>query len=273
VDLAYATRSTQHKLDLHLPTVGKAPFPVVVWIHGGAWLNGDKRLAPSASQLHLLKYGVAVASVNYRFSSQALFPAQIQDVKAAVRWIRGNAKKYGLDTARVAAWGSSAGGYLAALLGTSGGVASLSDLTLGNPTMSDRVTAVVDFYGPAEFLTLDAEMKAIRCPLAGGIGFNSPKSPPSLLLGAAIQTVPARAASANPATYIDAKDPPFLIQHGSADCQIPRQQSANLQARLVKALGTGKVIFQLLPGAGHGGAAFYKLSNTTFVATWLKAKM
>ena len=140
-DLAYATLGGRPlQLDLYIPATGSGPYPLVIWIHGGGWSGGDKALGPGASALKLLPRGIAVASINYRLTSQAgqwgsfpvIFPAQINDVKGAVRWLRANAGTYNLDASRFGSWGSSAGGHLSALIGTSGGVAALEGNVGGN---------------------------------------------------------------------------------------------------------------------------------------------
>ena len=147
-DLVYARAGAKDLLlDLYLPEGAPRPLPLVVWIHGGGWRNGAKEQTPAR---RLVERGYAVASINYRLSGEAIFPAQIHDCKAAVRWLRANAAKYGLDAGRVAAWGSSAGGHLVALLGTSGGIMELEG-GLGNADQSSRVQAVVDFFGPHGF--------------------------------------------------------------------------------------------------------------------------
>src|SRR5262249_35630047 len=155
--LAYATVGGRDLLlDLYLPSAGPGPFPVVVWIHGGAWLTGSRFPAPNAAQLTSL--GFAVASVDYRLTSQAgqwgaepvIFPAQIHDVKGAVRWLRANAATYNLDPARFGCWGSSAGGHLAALLATSGDVPALEGTVGGNAGFSSAVQACADFFGPTD---------------------------------------------------------------------------------------------------------------------------
>ena len=151
LDIAYATTSTAQKLDVYLPE-GNGPFPVILSIHGGAFKAGDKRDGQLMPMLEGLKRGYAVVSINYRLSPEAIFPAQIYDVKAAVRWIRANAKQYKFNPDKIAAWGGSAGGTLTALVGTSGDVKELEDLSLGNPTQSSRVQAVVDWFGQTDFL-------------------------------------------------------------------------------------------------------------------------
>ena len=272
-DLAYANRSPSEKLDLYLPTVGTPPYPVVVWIHGGGWWSGDKGLPVGSPQFQLLKNGIAIASANYRLSTQAKFPAQIQDLKAVVRWLRANSAKYKLNSAKIGAWGKSAGGHLAALLGTSGGVTTLTDLSLGNAGQPDHVSAVVDFSGPVNFLTMDTQLKQLGCPKYNGTGHNAASSPPSSLMGAAIQTIPAKVATANPETYVTANDPPFLIQHGGADCIVPSLQSANLRTRLTTAIGASKISYTVFSGAGHTNGPFFTQSNINLIVNWFKTRL
>lgn len=244
-DLVYAGLSDKNRLDLYVPN-GAGPHPLVVWVHGGGWQSGDKAQTPA---LFLAERGYAVASVNYRLSGEAIFPAQIHDVKAAVRWLRANAADYSLDPARIAAWGSSAGGHLVALLGTSGDVAALEDLSMGNAAYSSRVRAVVDWYGATDLLQMDAQLQP---PCRGN--HNAADSAESRLIGCAIQTCPEAAARANPITYVSADDPPFLLHHGTADCTVPPGQSQLLYAALQGA-SVPATLYQL-EGAGHGGPAF-----------------
>lgn len=265
-DLAYATSSPAQKLDIHVPDSGAGPFPVIVHIHGGAFMSGDKADRQVTPVLAAIERGYAVVSINYRLSGEALFPAQIHDVKAAIRWIRANAAQYGLDPTRIAAWGGSAGGHLAALAGTSGGIASLEDPSLGNPEQSSGVQAVVDWFGPIDFLQMDPQFRA------SGIGrpdHSAATSPESRLLGGALADVPDRVAAANPATYITADDPPFLVQHGTRDPLVPTQQSARFAAALQEVLGADRVTLELLDGAGHGGAAFSTPRNLSTVLDFL----
>ena len=228
-------------LDLYLPDGQAAPVPVIMWVHGGAWRKGDKsgvRLLP-----HLLSRGYAMASINYRLSQEAIFPAQIYDCKAAVRWLRANAGAYGLDPARIGAWGSSAGGHLVALLGTSGGVAELEGAG-GNPGFSSRVQAVCDWFGPSDFLRMD--------DTPGNMMHDAPDSPESQLVGGPIQENPDAVARANPITYISGDEPPFLIMHGDQDRTVPPAQSQLLYDALRAACAD--VALHFLAGAGHGTA-------------------
>jgi acetyl esterase/lipase len=227
----------RHKLDLYLPEKADGPLPVIVWVHGGAWRAGSKENCPAVP---LATKGYAVASINYRLSQNAIFPAQIEDCKAAVRWLRAHAKKYGLAPDRFGAWGASAGGHLVALLGTSGGVKELEGKG-GNLDRSSRVQAVVDWFGPTDFTKM-------------GGSHNSPKSPESLLIGGPVQENKAKAAKANPITYVGEGPPPFLIMHGTKDPAVPFSQSELLAEALKKA--GAEVTLVPLEGAGHGGPAF-----------------
>jgi len=200
LDIPYATRSAAQKLDIYLPERGTGPFPVIVSIHGGAFMGCDKSDAQVQPMLRGLERGYAVVAVNYRLSWEARFPAMVHDVKAAVRWIRANAPGYGFDPLRIAAWGGSAGGYLAAMLGTSAGVPELEDLTLGNPTHSSAVQAVVAWYAPTDFLQMDAQLIEAGMPPAPGERHNGANSPESLLLGEQITRIPERVRAANPET-------------------------------------------------------------------------
>jgi acetyl esterase/lipase len=238
-DLPYVTGGHERqKLDLYLPKSEKK-LPVIIWIHGGAWLAGSKA---DGVPLDYVADGYAVASINYRLSQDAVFPAQIQDCKAAVRSLRANAQKYNLDPNRFGAWGSSAGGHLAAMLGTTGDV---NTFDLGeNLSVSSRVQAVVDYFGPTDFL----QMEAHRLP--SGMIHNSPDSPESKLIGGNIQDNPEKVAKANPITYITKDDPPFLIIHGDKDPLVPHHQSELLEAALKKE-GV-PVSFYTVKGGGHG---------------------
>jgi acetyl esterase/lipase len=261
-DVAYASTSAAQKLDIYLPT-GSGPFPVVIDIHGGGFAAGDK--ANPAAGDELLAAGYAVASVNYRLSGEAQFPAQIQDIKAAVRFLRANAAKYNLDPNRFAAFGQSAGGNLAATLGTSCGVAALEGADLGNADQSSCVQAVVDWFGPTDFLQMDKQFTGTTCP----VNHDAANSPESMLLGAAIQTVPDKAKAANPITYVSAKAPPFLIQHGTADCNVPPQQGQLLYDALKPLIGADEVTLTFLEGAGHGGSQFTDAANMKLVTDFL----
>ena len=266
-DVAYAATSATQKLDVYVPE-GDGPFPVVIDLHPGGFMVGDKSNPAAADEL--LAAGYAVVSPNYRLSGEATFPAPIQDAKAAVRWVRANAEQYRLDPERIAAFGQSAGGNLAALLGTSCGAAELEGAELGNADQSSCVQAVVDWFGPIDFLTMDEQFAGTSCPAT----HDAADSPESKLLGGPVQTLPDAAKVANPITYVSPKAPPFFIQHGTADCNVPPQQSQQLYDALVQAIGAEKVSLTLIEGAGHGGPQFTETANLEkmleFLDTYLR---
>ena len=248
-DLQYAYLSAKNRLDLYLPNWHERR-PLIVWVHGGAFRMGDKADG-IGFVLDLRERGYAVASVNYRLSDEALFPAQIHDVKAAVRWLRAHADQYRLDPDRFGAWGPSAGGHLVAMLGTSAGVAELEGAALGNDEQSSTVQAVVDWFGPTDFLQME------RQAVPGSTFRHDPAdSPESQLVGGPIQQRPAEVARANPITYVtrNRPTPPFLIQHGTRDPLVPPGQSQLLYDALVAAGKQAQL--DLLEGEGHGGGYF-----------------
>lgn len=244
-NLAYVKQGHErHRLDLYLPPSqpSATALPLIIWVHGGGWKNGSKDRFAHLNAL--LERGFAVASINYRLSHHAIFPAQIHDCKAAVRFLRKNAKRFGLDPRKFGVWGSSAGGHLVALLGTSGEVSELEG-NLGTVGVSSRVQAVCDWFGPTDLLKMNQQAGA-----AGKINHDAPNSPESLLVGAPIQEVPEKTGKINPLEYVTADDPPFLIMHGDQDRLVPFQQSQMLNDALKAAdVSTTLVIVQ---GAGHG---------------------
>jgi acetyl esterase/lipase len=242
IDLVYAQAGTHTLLlDLFLPG-GKGPYPLIIWIHGGAFRSGSKETNRAK---RMVKQGYAVASINYRLSQVAIFPAQVHDCKAAVRWLRANAATYKLDADRFGVWGGSAGGYLAAMVGIAHDIPELEG-DLGNREISSHVHAVCDWYGPSDFLRMN--------DVPGTMDHNAPDSPESQLLGAPIQQNPDLVAKANPITYItkqNAKDlPPFLIMHGTTDLTVLPNQSQLLHDALIQAGAESTLV--MLRGLGHG---------------------
>ena len=248
-DLPYVERGDPAQvLDLYLPQPpGDKKWPLIIWIHGGAWKAGDK-LNGSANQM--ATHGYAVACVEYRFSQNAVFPAQIQDCQAAVRWLRANAKTYQLDPDHFGAWGSSAGAHLAALLGTAGGTNAFPAIG-GNDDQSDRVQAVCDYFGPSDFTAVIDQ--AAKEQVKNVFHFNGPGDPYSALIGGPLGDNEASRA-VSPVHYISPDDPPFIIFHGTADPLVPLAQSVELDAALRRAGITS--VFTRVPGAGHGGPEF-----------------
>ena len=233
-DLAYvADGDESHKLDLFVPEKADGPLPLVIWVHGGGWQKGSKEGCPPLRNGYVGR-GYAVASLNYRISSQATFPAQIEDCKAAIRWLRAHAKEYNLDPNRFGAWGSSAGGHLVALLGTSSDAKAFD--VGANLDQSSRVQAVCDYYGPTDFSAI------VTTPVANAAE--------SKLLGGPIAENQDKAKRANPITFVSRDNPPFLIVHGDKDSTVPINQSQLLFDALKQA-GVS-VRFHTVKGAGHG---------------------
>lgn len=256
-DVNYAGDSNAfHKLDIYLPEVEKPAYPVVIAVYGSAWFsNNSKGSVLGNIGKPLLEAGYAVIAPNHRSSNDAKFPAQINDIKAVVRFVRANAEKYKLDSSFVAITGFSSGGHLAALTGTSGSVGSFTvgsesaDLEgkVGeNTAFKSSVDAVVDWFGPTDFLKMDS--------CGSSMAHNPANSPESNLIGGAIQENKDKCALANPITYVNAGNPPFLILHGDEDPLVPHCQSEMLYNALQKA-GV-KSEFILVPGGKHGPGLF-----------------
>jgi acetyl esterase/lipase len=236
----------RQKLDLYLPSPPvvrvrarppaegyKERLPLIIFIHGGGFFAGSKDLA---APVEFVAQGYAVASIDYRLSGEAKFPAQIEDCKAAVRWLRANAAKYALDPDRIAVWGESAGGYLGAMLGTTGDV---KEFEVGeNLERSSRVNAVIDFYGPTDFVQ-------------NAFAVVNASTPEAELIGGAILENKEKAIRANPITYVTKDDAPCLIVHGDSDKLVPYNQSELLEAALKKAHVA--VTLYTVKGGDHGG--------------------
>ena len=245
-------------MDLRVPD-GVGPHPVILYLHSGAWITGDRFGGPAIRQA---SRGYAVASIEYRLAPDHIWPAQVEDAKAAVRWLRANAIRFDLDPNRIAVFGTSAGGHIAAVLGTSGGVASLEGVELGNAQESSRVRAVIDLYGPTDLLKIEAQ-KLPCIPLDG----NAAYMPPSLLMGCAIQQCQDWTKTASPMTYVTSDDPPFLIMHGLLDCLVPYKQSILLDESLRAAGVSSKLV--LLANGEHGGKAFDDAKYEAMIDTFL----
>lgn len=230
------------KLDLYVPQGAGTKPPLLVWIHGGAWKMGDKAHVPL---MWLTKRGYAIASINYRFSQEAVFPAQIFDCKAAVRFLRAHAAEYGYDATRIAVGGDSAGGHLAALMGTTNGKKELEGDVGGNAEQSSGVQVVLDYYGPTDFVAF-AEFLGKR---------RLRDNPVAQLLGGEVDKLADKAKAASPARHVTATAPPFLIVQGSKDPLVPQRQAEILHDALKKA-GADSTL-KIIEGGGHGGRAFY----------------
>lgn len=251
-DVAYGGDSPAQRLDVYLPPGPVINRPVVVWIHGGGWQSGDKFPAPRAAGV--VSLGFAFVSINYRLSAEAVHPAQINDCKGAIRWIRANAATFGFDPSRVGVWGSSAGGHLVALLGTTGGVTSHEGVDLegavgGNLGFSSRVQAVCDHFGPTDFFNLDPSHTTTASPESRLVGFWIQETLDNLANPAFAPRVSALE-SVSSRTFVTPDDPPFRISHGDVDPVVPVTQSQSLAADL--ALAGVPNTLTIYPGSGHG---------------------
>ncbi len=230
-------------LDIYLPAEAPAsPRPLIVWVHGGGWEGGDKTFGVGAE---IARRGYVVASLNYRLSSEAIFPAQIQDCKGAIRWLRAHATTYHIDPNRVGAFGASAGGHLVALLGTAADAKDIEGTVGGNLDQSSRVQAVCDWFGPTDMSRFFEQDDAEKIP----------HQPPEVtaiarLFGGAPDRRKELVAQANPLTYVSKHAPPFLIMHGDKDKLVPVGQSRIL-ADALTAAGV-ECHLEVLEGAGHG---------------------
>ena len=268
VGLRYAEASKTQQLDLYLPAAHGGPSPVIVFFHGGGFRFGD-RTEPIPDFSPYLKAGYAVASVDYRLSGEAHFPAAVQDGAAAVRWLRAHAPAYGLDPSRFAVWGQSAGANIAAILGTAT-KGQFDDAALGNGGVSSKVKVAIAQYAPIDFLQLDKLLAGCKGPMMGP-PHDSPQSFESSYLGAPIQTVPKLAQAANPITYIDGSGADFLIQGGGHDCAVGVEQSRLLYKALLPVVGEHRVELDVLPEAAHADPAFETPANTARVLKFLAA--
>lgn len=252
-DISYVPNGdAAQKLDLYLPEKpSERPLPLIVHIHGGAWVGGNKFPCPVVG---MVAKGYAVASVEYRFSQKAKFPAQIQDCQAAIRWLRANSKQHNIDSKHVGVVGGSAGGHLSALVGTAGGKNVFAPIG-GNEDQSDRVQAVCDIFGPANFSTVMQHAAADK-NIRNIFQFNSPKDPYSQLIGVSLEGNKEKTDAVSPVHYVSQDSPPMLILHGTHDALVPYAQSEEFAAAL-KAKGV-EVWLQTLPGSGHGGGGFGK---------------
>jgi len=272
--ISYGSQSDSQTLDIYLPNgESTEPYPVIVAIHGGAFMMGSSTGGDVAPMLEGVNRGYAVICVNYRLSSEAIFPAAVNDVKAAIRWIKANCEEYNLDAENIAVWGDSAGGNLAAMIGTTGALDEIEENdNTENLEYSSAVKAVVDWFGPLDFLKMDEQFEASGVSRSTG-NTSEQSSPESTYIGQLITNDTELTEQANPETYINTMEsvtaPSFFVQHGTADGNVPTQQSIDFADMLEKAIGTDKVSIELLEGAGHGTSEFQTTENLDKVFSFL----
>jgi acetyl esterase/lipase len=239
----------RQRLNIYLPDgLGEGPFPLIIWIHGGAWKYGSKENCPV---LPWVQKGYVVASINYRLSQDAKFPAQIEDCKAAVCWLKQKALKYKIDSSRIVAWGDSAGGHLASLLGTAD---DMPEWENGQPASCSRVRVVIDWFGRADLTRVCTDPAMAASPVA-------------ILLGGGGEKMAKLARKASPIFHVTRGDPPFLIMHGDRDDTVPLQQSLAFAKTLQEAGVTVRLV--VLKGAGHGGSDFFQSEQMKIIDNFL----
>lgn len=230
----------RQKLDIYYPKSGTGPFPVVMWIHGGGWVSGDKTVSPAED---VIKRGWAAVSINYRLAYDGFYPIQIQDCKAAVRFLKTHAKEYNLDPDKIAVWGESSGGHLAALIATTGGVNEL-EMPQQDTSIPSTVNAVVNWNGPANFATLESQARLPKQKF-----LVSDQGQIVSFFGGRISRRPRQVALASPVNWASADDCQMLIVHGQKDEVVPTEQSVELYESLKK-VGV-PVKLELLPEGTH----------------------
>lgn len=261
----YGDGHVRQILDIYMPPGPSTPRPAVFWLHGGGWRSGSRAGGAERAPL-LLERGIALVAIEYRYSSDALFPAQVHDCKAAIRWLRAHADEYNIDPARIGVWGASSGGHLAALVGTSAGDPACEGTVGGNTDQPSNVLAVADYYGHTDFFSID--------PANAACGTSE-----SELLGACLIDIQqnvdnpawaelvARARLASPLTHVSPDDPPFLILHGGADTVVLPLQSHLLHDALTEA-GVASDL-RIVPGAPHNVGLGFDQFTADFFALHL----
>jgi len=259
-DIKYAeVDGHELKLDLYRPADAKNP-PLIVWVHGGAWRAGSKDRMPLTD---LVREGYAVASIDYRLSPAAKFPAAIHDIKGAIRFLRARQSDYGFNAEKIAIAGASAGGHLVALVGTTNDHPDLEGDIGGNLEQSSSVQAIVSYYGASNFMTI------LNQSTPHGLSVRVPAL--ELFIGGRPEDVPQQATLASPVFHVDKRDPPPLLIHGDQDPQMPINQSHELHGKYQE-LGLD-VTFEVVHGAAHGGRAFHDERRIKLVKQFLDKRV
>lgn len=262
--------NSKQMMDIYVPSTVSGAVPCIVHIHGGAFMGGSKGVSEQSSYKTYFNNGWVCVDINYRLSGDSIWPAQIYDCKTAIRFLKKNAAIYHIDTNRIGLIGESAGGHLVSMVGTSWHSTSLEGLHLGSVGVTSKVAAVVDLFGPTNFLMMDGH-EGIGCASAN---HNASNSPESILLGCALPTCPALVENANPLAYINSTTPPFYISCGDHDCLVAPYSSFIFDSALTAA---GRPhTYELVAGQGHGGsfwhstaqeAKYLNFFNQSFAAT------
>lgn len=252
LDIPFSNRSDTLKLNLVLPNEEKESYPVIVFVHGGGWLIGDKNHVQTQQIYRLLYAGYAVCCINYRLSDEAKWPLPLHDCKAAIRFLRAKAKEYKLDTTRIGVAGNSAGGHLAAMLGTTNGKKEYEDLTMGSAEYSSDVHAVFVWFGVYDFTkSVEDWQKAYS-----GVEVNYETSADAYMFGHSLKEYPERLIEASPLHQLGENTVPFYVEHGTGDHVVPYYQCIRFYERYKELLGEDHIFMKLFEGAEHSDPVF-----------------
>ena len=269
-DIPYAAQTSTQKLDIILPNEATGPYPVIFYVHGGGWLSGDKRADTMTGIYKAPSWGYALVAINYRYASEAFWPAQIFDAKAALRFIRAHAQNFNLDPNKIIAWGNSAGGHISNMLAATGAIGVLEDKYMGNPDQTCEIQGLISWYAPIDMYAID-----ISDQLGNGYHPLDPKHstdanltnldgkllvPQSCLLGFIPRDFPAASAMASPIEFVNNTFPPALYQHGISDAAVPWTQSVSMTRRINDVCGEDRASFELFEGE-HGSPFIKSDSN------------
>lgn len=272
LDVPYGTESKAQCLDIYLPEEGEGPFPILIHIHGGGFALGDKRDDHMDAYLTGIRRGFAVASIEYRLSGEAIFPAAVLDCREAIRFIKKHAEEYRIDKNRIAVIGGSAGGNLSAMMG----------MNIPNGEFrgeaKDRVyeetpfvQVAIDQFGPIDFKTMDGQARSNG---VSNVDHDEPFSPESKYLGIALPDAPDELnMAASPIAYISEKMSPLLVQHGTVDRLVPYEQSVEFVTAVREKLGEDAVTFIPLEGADHEDKMFTTEENMNVVFDFILRNM
>jgi acetyl esterase/lipase len=271
--IPYANISPTQTLDIYLPDTGKTAFPVIIAVHGGAFMGGNARMKGDIGPvLEGLKRGYAVVSVSYRLAGEATFPRAVNDIKAAIRYVKAHALQYTINPEKVAVWGSSAGGNLVSMIGTTGTIPYLNGDNTNNLEYSSSVQAVVDWFGPCDFVQFDQQFQLSGTKPENGSVLRD-DSHESWYIGQNITKDLSFTEKANPESYIPFIDIPsapyFFIEHGTLDPTVPKEQSIHFAEMLTQKMGKEKVNLVLLDGAKHASPEFRTAENVLLVFQFL----
>ena len=259
--------NTKQMLDIYIPAGVTTPTALIIHIHGGAFMGGSKGTGEQPSFVNLYNNGYICVDINYRLSGDSIWPAQLYDCKAAIRFLKTNAALYHIDTCRIGLIGESAGGHLVSITATTGNDPTMEGLHLGSTGVTSRVQAVVDLFGPTDFLQMDGH-EGIGCSSAN---HNAANSPESILLGCALPTCPERVESANPMHYLDPADGRFYVSCGDHDCLVAPYSSFLFDGALTS-LGMPHT-YELVAGQGHGGSFWHNTSQDAKYLAFFNANL